>query len=381
MSKDALLTHRCPHLTLEERSFLGTDRATLLTRQRIASSSSVRISVNDQFLVPPAGLYSQARLTGTSSGPFRVIENETSFVVASKTSSLSLDIPTGSRVETNTIVVLINRSSPSTGIVAENNNGHLALLETKRFGGESLLQVSGRAATALGFGDVSGARGRQVFPSWKVVLTRPTTPTTLAQRLIRFGSIVKQNPIFKVTYTATPDSCLRCRASLIENDWRHDTQGELITIENENLLYQACLKILLTDRNSNPFHPWYGTEIRTRLGQKSIGAAAAKISEDVRRALENLQSVQTKQAQAQQVSYKERLYRILGVQTWPHKEDPTTFLVDVVVQNASQEAVSLSIVFTVPDVIALQSPQGPTLNALTAGLSPERLRRLFPVSG
>jgi phage baseplate assembly protein W len=380
MSEDALLTHRCPHLTIEERTFLGIDRRTLLTRQPIASGNSVLVSVNDELFIPPSGLFSQAELTGTTSGPFRTTRNETALQVTSKTHQVSIDLPVSSRLAANDVVLLINRQAEDTRILADNHNGHLRFTEAGSVGGESLLKVSGRAGPTLGFGDIAGARGRRTYPGWQV--NRDLRDDAVeGDRLVVFDSILKQNPIIKVTYTTRAEKCLRCRATLIENDFRYDQQGELILIKDENLLYQAALKILLTDRGSSPFHPWYGTEIKKRIGQKAIGAVAALITEDVRRALDNFKSIQTQQSQAQTVSYKETLYQVIYVQVLPHANDPTTFLVEVAVQNASQDPVELSIVFTVPDVIALQSPQGPTINALTAGLSLERLQRLFPVSG
>jgi hypothetical protein len=79
---------------------------------------------------------------------------------------------------------------------------------------------------------------------------------------------------------------------------------------------------------------------------------ASIIDEDVRRALENLQRLQQEQAKYQQVSFKEQLYQILSIQTRPHIQDPTIFLVDVFVRNASQEPVNISVVFAIPSVVS-----------------------------
>jgi hypothetical protein len=190
---------------------------------------------------------------------------------------------------------------------------------------------------------------------------------------------IKTNPIFKVTYSVPGRSCKRCRGTFIENDYRFNADGQGITIENENLLYQSALKMVLTDRGSNPYHGWIGTTIRERIGQKAIGNVAALISEDVRRALARLQDVQTAQAEYQQVTAKERLYAILGVQTVPHSQDPTTFLVDVTIQNASGEPITLSIVFSVPEVVALLGSNGLFLGPEAAALGVAKSERLYPV--
>jgi hypothetical protein len=138
------------------------------------------------------------------------------------------------------------------------------------------------------------------------------------------------------------------------------------------------LKIVLTDFGSNPYHGQYGTTIRERIGSKAIGNVAAVISEDVRRALARLQDLQEAQSEWQQVTSKERLYAVLGVRTAPHSQDPSTFLVDVTLQNASGEPVTLSIVFSVPEVVALLGSNGLFLGTEAAGLTAEAQRRLFP---
>lgn len=144
----------------------------------------------------------------------------------------------------------------------------------------------------------------------------------------------------------------------------------MILIENENLLYQAALKILLTDRGSNTFHPWYGTYLRSRVGSKALSGVASLINEDVRRALKRIQDMQEQKTKYQAVSFKERLYSVLSVEVLPHSQDPTTYMINVVVQNASSTPINLSIVFTVPGVVALMGSNGLTLGNEIAGVSP-----------
>jgi len=139
----------------------------------------------------------------------------------------------------------------------------------------------------------------------------------------------------------------------VENDYRFDSQGLVLVVENENLLHQAALKILLTGKGSNPFHKWYGTTLRSRIGAKAIGVVAGLINEDVRRALESMQRLQVSQSKYQSVSYKERLASIQSVRTYPLDTDPTAFMIEVLVVNASREPVNVTTVFTVPDVITL----------------------------
>ena len=81
-----------------------------------------------------------------------------------------------------------------------------------------------------------------------------------------------------------------------------------------------------------------------------------------------MQALQNQQAKYQQVTFKERLYSVLSVDVKRHVQDPTTFMVGVVVQNASGEAINLNIVFTVPEVVALMGKNGLMLSQEAAGL-------------
>jgi phage baseplate assembly protein W len=348
MSKDIQLAHRCPHLTVEERVYLQTDRRSLPTLQPVGADSSVRIIANNDIVIPRFGLFNQAQLYSSQSGPYRIVTNETELVVQTASEQLSLSLTPGTRVETGTLVKELNTASEF--ILAENVRGHLVLSETAGLGRESWLRVSGSAAASLGFELQAQSRGRKVYPGWGLAL-RPDQ--VLTNRFPRFNEPVKQNPVFKVTYTVPQRRCLRCGGARVENDYRFDNQGLVLVVENENLLHQAALKILLTGKGTNPFHKWYGTTLKSRIGSKAIGAVAGLINEDVRRALEAMQRLQVAQARFQSVSYKERLATIQSVQTYPLDTDPTTFMIEVIAVNASRQPVNVSTVFTVPDVITL----------------------------
>lgn len=381
MSKDYQLAWPCPHQTLEEVVTLDAiDRMSLDTRQPVALAGSVRILVNDEFLVPPSGLKAPALLYSTLSGPFDLVENEDTLTVETSagTFTLSFGVKDTVRWSADLMVKKLLTAGFSIGDV-ENINGHLAFTDTTTVGLDSKVKVTGTAAAALGFG-VPGkngwqyaARGRNVFPGWQLYVR----PDEIVNRYPRFAEPVQGNPTFKVSYTVPVNRCLRCGAGFIENDIRHAADGHPILITNEDLLYQAAFKILLTDKGSNPYHTWYGTTIRSRIGSKALGNVAAQISDDVRRALENFKSVQSDQSEFQAVPPKERLYALLSVVTRPHDQDPTTFLVDVVVQNASSEPITLNIVFTVPEVVALMGSNGLFLGTQQAGLSAKQASDLF----
>lgn len=363
MARDFQLAWACPHLTIEEVVQLAADRRTLSTRQPVGSSGTVRILVNDdtRLFVPQSGLYSSADLSGAISGPFDLVSGEDSLTVETSqgTQTVSFGVQTVARFTTDQIIKRMLSAQFNVATVS-NTNGSLRFSDQQSVGLNSFVRLSGTAAVRLGFGSPGlsdrqrGAQGQMLYPGWRLYKREDD----IVNRYPKFDYPVKGNPIFKVTYTVPPARCLRCGGTYVENDIRLDEGGQAILIQDENLLYQAALKILLTEKGSNPYQPWYGTQLKSRIGSKAISGVAALISEDVRRALARMQSLQEEQAKYQQVTLKERLYAVKSVQVYPHAQDPTTYMIDVTVQNASSSQINLSIVFTVPSVVALMGSNG-----------------------
>lgn len=391
MSKEYWLGHRCPHLVIEEPVGLGSDRRSLVPIAPVANTNLLRILANNDLYIPPSGLHSQATLHSAMSGPFNiegcVSENGVTvdtnvLTVTSSTETQTFRLPTGTRVRTDDLIRIFRATF--TDIVVENDNGFLVFTDVARIGRESRIKVSGRAVEALGFSHQRAARGDEIYPGWVLAKREDVLPAVNRNgqvisyaRYPQFVKPVRLNPTFKVTYAASSDRCPRCRATFIENDWRFDPQGDPIFIENEDLLYQAALKILLTKRGSNPFHTAYGSSLLSRIGAKALGATATLIREDVVSALQRMQTLQTQQAQYQRVAVRERLASILSVEVLPHESDPTAFLVDVVVSNASGQPVQISVVFSVPGAIALAGTNNLTLGLDTTGLTPQQSKNLF----
>jgi len=302
-------------------------------------------------------LLSPAQITSGQSGPFKILPNETTLTVRTADEVVTLDLPTGSRVPTSTVVSRFQ--ALTSNVLAENVNGSLVFTDLSRVGPGAVIKVEGTAATSLGFGtdQQRGARGKEIMPGWN--LTKRAG--ALFSRSPKFLKPIKSNPVFKVSYVTAPEFCLRCGGTRVENDFQIDSQGSYLIIENENLLYQASMKIILTDKGSNPFHTWYGTSISSRIGSKAVGNIAGALAEDVRQALTNLQNIQTQKSKWQPVTFKERLYQILQVQVYPDPQDQTAFTIDVVVQNAAREPVQLSIVYTTPGTVSRMTSNGRTL--------------------
>lgn len=380
MSFDFQLAHVCPHLTVEEEVPLGSDRRSLLTRQPVASASKIRITVNDQFTIPKAGLRSRAQLTGTQSGPFRIIKNENTLTVANRTQLLAdIALPVGTRVPSARVLEVLTAAlrGAGVGVVVQTRNSHLRFTDVTDAGKRSQVRISGDAARSLGFIHQTRGRGHRVYPSWDFA-ERPTIVSTpglatvrqVPARFPRFTEPVKGNPVFKVSYTTFQQQCRRCRSWGIENDYRIAASGDPRLVRNEDLLNQGVLKILTTIKRSNPFHPEYGTTLLTRIGSKALGAGVSAINEDVITALNVFQRLQEIQGRYQEVAPRERLATIISINTTPSEIDPTVFEVGVVASNASNVPVVIRTVFAAPGTAALAGSNGLSLGLAGFGLDP-----------
>ncbi len=390
MSKEIRAGFPCPHLLIEEPVGISSDRQSLITKAPVGNAGSVRILANDSQYVPPEGLLSQAQICSSKAGPYKIQRCQGTvgpegnlFRVATPSGTVEVSLPVGERISLSEIQRAL-RSSSAFGLVSiGDRDGALLLTDLNWAGPESFVRVSGQGAASLGFTQ-TGARGALVYPGWSLVArqdvfpgVRPPGFNLVPARYPKFNSPVQGNPTFKVTYSAMPERCPRCGATYVENDWRFDPQGEVIQIQGEDLLYQACLKALLTIQGSNPYHPNYGSKITTRVGSKASGSAALLIQEDVQQALLGVQNLQRNQRKYQSLSNDETLYRIDSVSVKPATNDPTVFFVDVTVRNASNKPVVINTVFSVPGTIALAGTNGQALGLEPSGLSRTQSQRVL----
>ena len=347
MSIDIQLAWKCPHIVIGEQVVLLNDLRTIPTRQPIASKDSVGIWANDDVFIPKTGLYSYANLKSSFAGPYNIIQNENDLTISTSNEFVQIELP----VEEGSISAdrFIELYQPlMSSVTIENVNGMLSFIDIYTRGPASYVQVSGLAAQHLGFKLQSGIRGKQLYPAWEVF----TPADAITERWIRFREPITNRATFTLTYATSKNRCLRCGGTGVENDYRYDSDGQMYTVRNEDLLYQSALKLLLTDLGSNPYHPELGTNIRMKIGRKAVGAVASAISAEIVRTLDGHKNMQTHQAKYQEVTYRERLYELVSVNTVAHPNDPTMFKSSVVVRNMSGQAVNLTIVYTVPGTAA-----------------------------
>ena len=371
LSKEIQIGFPCPHLVVEEPVPLGGDRRSLDTRAPVSNSNTVRVLVNDSLYVPPSGLYNQATLYSPE-GPFRIRPclglsgpDANLLTVTTSAGEVTVRLPTGDRVSVTRIVEFLKLKLDGFCLVRVADN-KFTLSDPYEAGRGSFVRVGGSASDTLGFSQKM-ARGKELYPAWNLESREEVFPASTIGRVVivkarypKFVSPVRGNPTFKVTYSAMPERCPRCQATYVENDYRFSPSGDLLTIMNENLLQQVCLKAILTVRGSNPFHPGYGSRIMNRIGSKSVRAVAARIREDVVNALNTVQELQGKQKAFQQVTNRERLYRVVAVDVTPGP-DPTVFNISVVVTNGSGSPVRTTVTYTAPGAVALAGSNGKSL--------------------
>lgn len=342
---------------MEESVALSTDDQSLVVMAPVVSENAVQVMANDLYVVPHTGFYSQAQIIGTVGGPFRITDCTNSLTVTTGTETVTVKLPEGRQVSSLSVARLL--SSRLSNVAVETQHDRLILTDTSALGQESRINLSGTALDALGFGSQRGARGQMIYPPWKLHTGKVILGDNKYPKFTQ--PLRARNTAWKVTYATSAQRCVRCQGTYVENDARFDLTGDIYLVTDENLLYQASLKILLTRIQSNPYHPAYGTSLMSRIGTKAVGAVSMQLQSDVQKALAMYQKLQGEQAKYQSVGPKERLYRVTNVTVTPHPLDPTAFQIDVGVQNASGEPVALSVVFSVPGAIALAGSNGRSL--------------------
>ena len=100
------------------------------------------------------------------------------------------------------------------------------------------------------------------------------------------------------------------------------------------------------------------------IGRKAKGDAVALITDERRRVLDTQMNLQEKQSAYQDVTLKERIYKVISVKVQQHRTERTVFLCEVMVQNYSGATVSLSIVYTAPEAYGLVRKDGAIVNSL-----------------
>lgn len=359
MSFDLQLAWPCPHLTVDEPVTLAADRRRLITQRPVAGTGALSLRANDRFLVGPAvGLSVAAAVTGERGGPFIFTRDTAELTVTTPAGAVEVRWAAGYQTSAQVAERLTAAARGSFEVTVE-ASGALTLEDRAGPSGPgSRIALAGPARAALGFARQWGGAGRRWVPAWGVAALEGTGPGAEGGYQVVFTEPVMAAPRFTLTYSVEPELCFRCRGTGVENDIRYDSRGAVRTVSGYDLLYQSCLKIILTELGSNPNYLWYGSALAGRIGAKSGPGTRAAISASVRKALENLQALQTVQSKYQLVAAAERLYAIDRIDVDVDPRDPTVYYVTAAVRSYSSEPVELTVVYSVPGTFALAGTNG-----------------------
>lgn len=355
MSYDRELNQVCPHLVVEEPLNFNEDRLTVRPLRPIAAIASVKVRYNGEVYLPSAGLYLPAQATSLKAGPFNIQGGVSDQLVIRVDGGAfqTLTLPSGNRVPTEQIAERLNRVAKGVTFFATSKK-QLRFVSSRR-GPSSTLSVRASGSTAAAVLNLStdrSWRGKMVTPGWTIV-NDPNTLSDRPTRLIVFDEPLQgYNDYVEINYATVREECRRCGGLGIENDWRHDGKGEVLTLENEDLLLQELTKVTYTVKGSNPFHLWYGTSIVDSIGKKLVAGGLVQnlIVSDVYEAFRRWQSVKKSQEEkaGQEVSDEEFPFKLLSVNLTPSADDPTIIFIDAFVQNRSLKPIQISRGFRIP---------------------------------
>lgn len=171
------------------------------------------------------------------------------------------------------------------------------------------------------------------------------------ERYLQFRSLRRSaEEYYEITYYTIADYCRRCNGIRVENDYQYDDTGKPVVVQYEYKLIQDLRKTILTEIGSNTFHTWYGTSIPTLIGSKAGIASITrmKIESDIRTALKRYSDTQAK-LKPGSVDPRERYNRLLNLSVTQHPSDPTLYTIDMLVQNQSNQAITISTELQTPD--------------------------------
>jgi hypothetical protein len=347
MSYDILIDQTCPHAVVEEALFVNTDRVTVRPLRPISSAASVQVFLNHEFEVPSTGTLLAANSSGSRSGPFTVTPgvNDTLQVIVNQGVTQTLVLPGSNKLPVSRVAAALNQGI--TGVTFSVINDRLSFSTTDT-GPQASVFITGASTAAglFGFGSNREYRGKLLAPGWTLV----SDPTTLADRptrLIVFDEPLRSASDFvEVSYVTLQQECRRCGGTGYEHDWRYDSRGEVITVQDDDLLVQELQKDIYTILGSNPFHFWYGSGLINSIGKKLTAGGFVQnvIVSDIHQAFNRWQSTKRQQEEnvGQFVSDKEFPFRLLSVDFQQSTQDPTVIFVSVTVQNRSSEPVQLT---------------------------------------
>lgn len=336
MSKDAKIAHNCTHFIRGERARLTQGRYI-----QTLSPPSGQISVKrDGIELPREGLRSSHRVTALKRSPYRFKAGSNTLTV----NGTEIVIPPSKTYSEKELVAFLNPRLRSLGISSEPLNGAISFYSQS----DSFLLEGSILSVSLGFNrDSAYSIQKKIAPSWRLV-------KEIDKDVVKFSQSLDPEGLLEVSYLTDKRFCRRCGSTGIENDLEVSSDGALTLISDHDLLYQIVAKAVLTERGSNPFYNWYGSNAMALVGGKSTSANKQLLRQYIRECLDKIIDVQDSQSRLQTLTSKERISQVESIEITDLDEVGTSVLCTITVRSASLERVNINLIFAVPGSIPLE---------------------------
>ena len=343
MSKDFKLKQTCPHSVVGEWLAIEDDRRTLRPVKN-PSSGEIEIQINGKK-IPKKGLYSDLSISTQKSEPFEITEdhNEIKFSVNNKFDQ-KIQLPRGTNLSANQIADRVEKKSSGLNLSIQNGKITFGIEQPVDRTKKSFFLKGGSAHKNLGLPKRRFYRNKRIHPPWSIV--KEENSFDQERKKIVFEEPLKSgDDIIEISYFTKRENCRRCQGLGIEDDIRHNQEGDPQFVRDEDLLLQEARKIVFTVKGSNVFYEWYGTNLVDSIGSKISQRGDALQSQfitEISSVLDRYRQIKTQQSQIQPVSNRELLLKIRNVNVQQDNADPSVFRVQIELINRSNEVERLS---------------------------------------
>lgn len=151
-------------------------------------------------------------------------------------------------------------------------------------------------------------------------------------------------PIIEAKYTTLKTYCPKCAGTRILDDIVYGPNKDVVSVKDEFLLIQTLEKFIVTKLTSNRYYDWIGTSLHSLIGSKisDLSYFKTKITEDVRKAVDDLKSIQSQYISTGRTVTKGELFgELLSVVVSQYEHDPT--MLEVLIKFTAQSGKALEL--------------------------------------
>lgn len=187
--------------------------------------------------------------------------------------------------------------------------------------------------------------GVVIDPSrYDVFLNKDNLDLSPRSSVVMKEPVVVYYPIVEAKYTTLKTYCPKCAGTRILDDFVYGPNKDVVVASNEYLLIQTLEKFIVTKLASNRYYNWIGTSLHSLIGSKisDLSYFRVKITEDVKKAVEDLKSIENQYISTGRTVTKGELFgELLGVSISQYEHDLT--MLEVLVKFTAQSGKALEL--------------------------------------